>query len=63
MSLELRQGYVFFRIDLGELSRNTRKPVFGFSDQVLHKPGCAATEDGERLDILDLESREIVLSM
>ena len=23
-----------------------RKPVFGVSDQVLHKPGCAATEDG-----------------
>ena len=23
-----------------------RKPVFGVSDQVLHKPGCTATEDG-----------------
>ena len=27
----------------------TRKPVFGVSDQVLHKPGCTATEDGLRL--------------
>ena len=23
-----------------------RKPVFGISNQVQHKPGCAATEDG-----------------
>ena len=23
-----------------------RKPVFGVSDKVRHKPGCAATEDG-----------------
>ena len=23
-----------------------RKPVFGVSDQVRHKPGCTATEDG-----------------
>ena len=23
-----------------------RKPVFGVSDQVPHKPGCTATEDG-----------------
>ena len=27
------------------MSRNARKPVFGASDQVRHKPGCAATED------------------
>ena len=32
------------------------------SDQVPHKPGCTATEDGQRLEILDLESRGIVLS-
>ena len=27
------------------LSRDVRKTVFGVSDQVRHKPGCAATED------------------
>ena len=32
------------------------------SDQVQHKPGCTATEDGYRLEIWDLESRGIVLS-
>ena len=34
-----------------------RKPVFGVSDQVLDKPGCTTTEDGKRLEILDLRSR------
>ena len=33
------------------------------SDQVRHKPGSAITEDDYRLEILDLESRGIVLSM
>ena len=45
------------------LSLVVRKPVFGVSDQVPHKPGCTVTGDGERLEILDLESRVIVLSM
>ena len=36
-----------------------RKPVFGVSDLVRHKPGCTATEDGLRLEISDLESRGI----
>ena len=42
------------------MSHVTRKPVFGVSDQVQvqHKLGCSAT--GE---ILDLESRGIVLFM
>ena len=40
-----------------------RKPVFGVSDQVQRKPGCTATEDGKRLEISDLGSREIVLSV
>ena len=31
---------------LKHLSLVLRKPVFGVSDQVRHKPGCAATEDG-----------------
>ena len=26
--------------------RHDKKPVFGVSDQVLHKPGCTATKDG-----------------
>ena len=33
------------------------------SDLLQHKPGCTATEDGQRLESLDLESRGIVLSM
>ena len=33
------------------------------SDLVRHKPGCTATEDGKRLEISDLESRGIVLSL
>ena len=45
------------------LSLVVRKPVFGVSDQVRHKPGCTATEDGKRLDILYIDSRGIVLSM
>ena len=32
-----------------------RKLVFRVSDQVRHKPGCTATEDGWRLESLDLE--------
>ena len=36
-----------------------RKAVFGVSDQVRHKPGCTATEDGWRLEISDLGSRGI----
>ena len=40
-----------------------RKPVFVVSDQVQYKPGCTATEDDYRLEILDLVSREILLSV
>ena len=32
------------------------------SDQICHKPSCTASKDGFRLEILDLGSREIVLS-
>ena len=31
------------------------------SDQVPHKPGCATTEDGKRLEISDLGTRGIVV--
>ena len=33
------------------------------SEQVRHKPSCTSREDGRRLEILDLESRGIVLSV
>ena len=39
-------------VPLGQLSLVVRKPVFGVSDLVRHKPGCAATEDDWRLEIL-----------
>ena len=45
------------------MSPVVRKPVFGVSDQVQHKPGCTATEDCKWLEILDLGSGRIVLSM
>ena len=44
------------------MSLDVRKPVFGVSDQVRHKPGCAVTEDGLSLEILYLGSRGIVLA-
>ena len=40
-----------------------RKPVFGISDHVRHKPGCETTEDDYRVEISDLGSGGIVLSM
>ena len=45
------------------MSHVMRKPAFGFSDQVRHKQSCTATEDGQRLEISDLERKGIVLSM
>ena len=39
-----------------------RKPVFGVSDQVQHKPCCTATENGKRLGTSDVESKGFVLS-
>ena len=36
-----------------------RKPVFGVSDQVRHKPGGAATEDSLMLEIWDTQGRGI----
>ena len=40
----------------------TRKSVFGICDQVRHKPACAATEARQRLEISDIETRDIILS-
>ena len=39
-----------------------RKPVFGVSDQVRLKLACSATETSYRLEILDIETRDIILS-
>ena len=30
--------------ELNKMNLVARKPVFGFSDQVIHKPGCTITE-------------------
>ena len=43
-----------------QLSCDARKPFFGISDQVQHKPICITTEDGLRLEILDFDGRGIV---
>ena len=40
-----------------------RKPAFGVSDQIRHKTRCMGTEDSQRLEILTLESKGIVLAM
>ena len=58
--LYLRQAKALISL---HMSLVVRKPVFGVSDQVQHNPGCTVTEDGERLEILDLERRRIVLSV
>ena len=45
------------------MSLVVRKPVFGVSDQVPTQTGPTAIEDGQRLEISDLGSRGIVLSV
>ena len=40
-----------------------RKPVFWVCDQVRLKPACLATEPSSSLEILDLERRDIILSL
>ena len=42
-------NYIKFHVWLffsSKMSRVLRKPVFGVSEQVRHKQGCAITEDG-----------------
>ena len=39
------------------MSLVVRKPFFGVSDQVQHKPGCTATEDGLRLEISEFRKK------
>ena len=43
MAMGLSFGY---RSKRDEMSLFVRKPVFGVSDLVRHKPGCTGTEDG-----------------
>ena len=45
------------------LSLVVRKPAFGVSDKVRHKPDSAITEYGLRLEISGSESRGVVLSV
>ena len=49
--------------EIYHMSLVVRKPVFGVSDLVRHKPGCAITEDDLRLEIVCLGRRGIVLAM
>ena len=56
------KGLVHLHYDFCKMSRDARKPVFGVSDQVRHKPVCAVSEYGKKLEISDLGRREIVLS-
>ena len=58
-----RRGDASFAHYLLYLGLVVEKPVFGVSDLVRHKPGCTATEDGKRLEISDLGSRGIVVSV
>ena len=44
------------------LSLVMRKLVYGVCDQVRLKPACSATEASYRLEILDIETRDIRLS-
>ena len=63
----LRQKSAIYRksnqLFLTYLSLVVRKPVFRVSDDVGHKPGCTVTEHGSGLEISDLRSRGIVLSV
>ena len=45
-----------------KLSLVMRKPVFGVCDQLRLKPSCSADETSWRLEISDIETRDIILS-
>ena len=57
---EVRDGILQQFSVLLHMSCIMRKPIFGVSDQVRHKLGCTATEDGERLNISGLGSSAIL---
>ena len=60
--VNLHYGAMKLGMKLGNEPRHEKTNLL-VSDLVRHKPGCTATEDGERLEISDLESRGIVLSI
>ena len=49
-------------MEISHMSCDERKPVFGVSDQVHHKPVRTVIEGSEKLEILDLRKSGIVLS-
>ena len=64
--LSKRQVFSWLAVHLQlrkQMSLVVRKPAFGVSDQVRHKPGCTAKENDKMLEISDLGRREIVLSV
>ena len=54
---------LFTEAESGFLYGTRFVPCERVSDQVRHKPGGTSTEDGLWVEISDLESRRIVLSM
>ena len=44
------------------MNHGMRKPVFGVCDQVRLKPACSATETSKRLEILHIETTDIIPS-
>ena len=56
LKMQINMRHLIEKPALCYMSRIMRKPVFWVSDQIRHKPGCTATEDGLRFEILDLES-------
>ena len=61
--LEMRSSFIRISQTNDNIEPRHEKNNILVSDLVRHKPGCTATEDGERLKISDLESRGIILSM
>ena len=59
---DMLKNYIYKQIHYNNEPRHEKTNGL-VSDMVRHKPGCTATEDGSRLEISDLESRGIVLSV
>ena len=60
--------YIIIKLVKGRVDRNAFEPRHEktnvlVSDTVQHKPGCTATEDGQRRESSDLERGGIVLSV
>ena len=53
---------IISKVNSSRYEPRPRKPVFGVFDHVRLKPACAATEASKRLAILNIETRDIVLS-